>query len=52
MHYKELKEESLEMEKLTLENVKEKIIAAEITRKEIKLMESDNKDRKEKELNQ
>ncbi len=46
MHDKELKEELLEMEKLTLENVKEKIIAAETTRKEIKLMESDNKEGK------
>ena len=41
MRDKELKERLLEMDSLTLEHVKDKIIAAETTRKEINQMESD-----------
>ena len=41
MHDKELKERLLEMDSLTQEHVKEKIIAAETTRKEINQMEPD-----------
>ena len=46
MRDKELKERLLEMDSLTLEHVKAKIMAAEITRKEINQMESDLQERK------
>ena len=46
MHDKELKERLLEVDSLTLEHVKDKIIAAETTRKEVNQMESDLKEGK------